>query len=117
VARVRASFIEPMLLLRKEALADQAAVWRYELKLDGYRAVAFKAANAVHLRSRNDKDFATGYPTIAQALAKLLSDTVIDGEIVAVDENGKPSFTLLQNYRSLTTLVYFVFDLMIVRGA
>ena len=51
-----ARFIEPMLLLRTDALPTGGR-WQYELKLDGYRAIAFKRNGAVHLRSRNDKDF------------------------------------------------------------
>jgi ATP-dependent DNA ligase len=58
-ARAQARLIEPMLLLRKEALPEDATKWRYELKLDGYRAVACKTMNVVHLRSRNDNDFDT----------------------------------------------------------
>ena len=64
--KIRARFIEPMLLLRTERLPEVAG-WHYELKLDGYRAVAFKAGGKVHLRSRNDKDFNARYPGIARA--------------------------------------------------
>jgi ATP-dependent DNA ligase len=46
-----------MLLLRQDALPDDATHWLYQLKLDGYRAIAFKSGNVVHLRSRNNKDF------------------------------------------------------------
>ena len=60
-ARVRGDFIEPMLLLRADALPDDRR-WDYELKLDGYRAVAFRTGGTVHLRSRNDKDFSVRYP-------------------------------------------------------
>ena len=67
VAR-RATFIEPMLLLRADALPDDAR-WEYQLKLDGYRAVAFKSRGAVHLRSRNDKNFNTRYPAVIEALS------------------------------------------------
>ena len=56
-ARVKAGFIEPMLLLRTEALPDDPAGWEYQLKFDGYRAIAFKTGGSVHLRSRNDNDF------------------------------------------------------------
>src|SRR5262245_54666963 len=116
-ARVKASFVEPMLLLRTDALPDEAGRWEYELKLDGYRAIAFKTAGKVHLRSRNDNDFSLRYRSIARALAKLPDETVVDGEVVALDEEGRPSFYLLQNYSpSSAPLVYFVFDLMMLEG-
>jgi bifunctional non-homologous end joining protein LigD len=51
-----AGFIEPMLLLKTDSLPDDSR-WLYELKLDGYRAIAFKRNGTVHLRSRNDNDF------------------------------------------------------------
>jgi bifunctional non-homologous end joining protein LigD len=103
-----------MLLLRTEKLPD-GANWLYELKLDGYRSVAFKTGGKVHLRSRNDKDFNWSYPDIIKALADLPDETVIDGEIVALNESGRPSFSALQTYGSHTTpLVYYVFDLMVL---
>ena len=52
-----ARFIEPMLLLRTDALPNNAGNWEYQLKLDGYRAIAFKTRGRVQLRSRNDNDF------------------------------------------------------------
>jgi bifunctional non-homologous end joining protein LigD len=115
-ARIRARFIEPMLLLRTDALPNDPR-WAYQLKLDGYRAVAFKTGDKIHLRSRNDSDFAGRYPAVMEALTKLPNDTVIDGEIVALDPDGRPSFSLLQNYGSeRTPIVYFVFDVMILAG-
>jgi ATP-dependent DNA ligase len=76
----------------------------YELKLDGYRAIAFDIQGRVHLRSRNDKDFAERYPAVMRGLAKLPDDTVIDGELVAFDEAGCPSFNRLQNTGSSPVL-------------
>jgi hypothetical protein len=59
-----------------------------EIKFDGYRAVAFKTGGKVQLRSRNDKEFTLRYPGIAKALASLPGDTVVDGEVVALDGSG-----------------------------
>jgi ATP-dependent DNA ligase len=55
--REKGRFIEPMLLLRTDALPNDTSRWEYQLKLDGYRAVAFKTDGKLHLRSRNDKRF------------------------------------------------------------
>jgi bifunctional non-homologous end joining protein LigD len=78
-SKANASFIEPMLCLSSEAL-PQGKEWQYELKLDGYRAIAFKHIGKVRVRSRNDKDFSARYPGITEALRKLPEDTIIDGE-------------------------------------
>jgi bifunctional non-homologous end joining protein LigD len=65
--RTKAGFIQPMLLLRTERLPE-GPDWLYELKLDGYRALAVKARGKLHLRSRNDNNFSDRYPTIVKAL-------------------------------------------------
>jgi DNA ligase D-like protein (predicted ligase) len=116
-ARERGRFIEPMLLLRTDALPDDDNRWEYQLKLDGYRAIAFKTGGKLHLRSRNDNDFSLRYPGVVKGLAKLPDETVIDGEVIALDANGRPSFNILQNYgSSQAPVLYFVFDVMILRG-
>jgi DNA ligase D-like protein (predicted ligase) len=113
---MNASFIEPMLLLRKEKL-PQGAEWAYEIKLDGYRAIAFKKGGKVQLRSRNDNDFSVRYPSIAEALKAMPDNTVLDGEVVALNAEGKPSFNLLQNYGSSKgPLVFFLFDVLVLSG-
>jgi len=112
---VKARFVEPMLLLPKEKLSE-GVNWLYEIKLDGYRAVAIKSGGTLQLRSRNNNDFTARYPAIAAALESLPDETVIDGEIVALDENGRPSFNLIQNYSSSTSLLYYVFDVLVVAG-
>ena len=105
-----------MLLLRTEKLPE-GPNWLYELKFDGYRALAIKADGKIKLRSRNDKDFNARYPVIEKALAPMPDDTVIDGEIVALDSEGRPSFNLLQNYGSASApLHFFVFDVLILKG-
>jgi bifunctional non-homologous end joining protein LigD len=73
--------------------------------------VAFKTGGRVHLRSRNNKDFNRKYPLIAQALTAMPDETVIDGEVVALDDAARPSFNTLQNYTpGAAPLVYYVFD-------
>lgn len=115
--RVKAGFVEPMLLVRTDKLPDDQERWSYQLKLDGYRAIAFRTGGAVHLRSRNDNDFTTRYPSVVRGLARLPNETVVDGELIALDEHGKPSFSALQNYDpSSTPIVYYVFDVMVLRG-
>jgi bifunctional non-homologous end joining protein LigD len=114
--KVKAGFIEPMLLLRANELPDDGS-WLKELKLDGYRALGIRTGGKVQLRSRNDKDFAVRYAEIAKALAKLPDETVIDGEVVALDETGKPSFNILQNYgSSKAPILYYVFDVLVLAG-
>src|SRR5215471_13081990 len=109
-AKTTARFIPPMLLLRRERLPEGPG-WLNELKLDGYRALAIKTGGKVHLRSRNDNDFATRYPALAKALETMPDETVIDGEVAALDEQGKPSFNTLQNYGSAgAPLHFFIFD-------
>jgi len=114
--KLKAAFVEPMLLLASSPLPE-GADWIYELKLDGYRALGIKTSTGAQLRSRNDNDLNSSFPEIADALSALPEDTVIDGEVVALDSSGRPSFNALQNYRSANTAVfYFIFDLLILSG-
>jgi bifunctional non-homologous end joining protein LigD len=113
--KIKARFIEPMLLQRAEKLPEGAA-WTYELKLDGFRAQTVKSGGEVCLRSRNDKDFNPKYPAIAHALAAMPDETVVDGEVVALDESGRPSFSALQNGSVTAPLIYYLFDVMILAG-
>ena len=70
--------------------------WEYELKFDGYRAIGVETDRGPRLFSRNGRDFTTRFPTIATALGALPRETVIDGEIVAVGEDGRRSFSSLR---------------------
>jgi ATP-dependent DNA ligase len=104
-----------MLLVRSETLPE-GPDWAYELKLDGYRALGIKSYGVAHLRSRNNKSFDRRYPAIVQALARLPDETVIDGEVVALDESGRPSFNALQNGSSTAQLCYYLFDVLVLAG-
>jgi len=114
--RVKARFVEPMLLLRTDTLPDDPASWAYELKLDGYRAIAFKTGGQVRLRSRNDNAFSTRYASIVGGLAQLPNETVVDGELVAFGDDGRPSFNALQNYSASAPVLFYVFDVIMLAG-
>jgi bifunctional non-homologous end joining protein LigD len=114
--QTKAAFIEPMLLLPTDKLPE-GPDWTYELKLDGYRALAIKSNGKVRLRSRNDKDFSVRYPEFVQALASLPDESVVDGEVVALDDAGRPSFNALQNYSSSAVpLFFYIFDVLVFAG-
>ena len=68
----------------------------------------------VRLRSRNDRDFTKRYPGVVAALRELPDETVIDGEVVALDPTGKPVFSLLQN--GGTNVHFYVFDVLMLGG-
>jgi DNA ligase D-like protein (predicted ligase) len=87
------------------------------LKLDGYRCVAIKTNGKVRLYSRNGNDFTERYSSITKALSALSDETTIDGEVVALDSNGRPSFNTLQNYGSAgAPLLFYIFDLLLLNG-
>lgn len=115
-AGVKARFIEPMLALAAPQLPE-GPEWEYELKLDGYRALAIKSDGLIQLRSRRNNDFSGRYPAVARALAAVPDETVLDGEIVALDGEGRPSFNTLQNFGSVKLPVfYYAFDVPILGG-
>ena len=94
--------------------------WSYEVKFDGYRALLLKDDEKLQIRSRNDKDMTRTYPSVASA-GRLLParQAVVDGEIVAVDANGRPSFQALQHHGAINTgftIVFYAFDLLFLNG-
>jgi bifunctional non-homologous end joining protein LigD len=110
--RTQASFIEPMECLSVSRLPE-GAPWIWEIKLDGYRALAVKSPTGVTLFSRNRKSLNRQFPFIVEALADLPEGTVVDGEVVAMDESSRPNFNLLQNFRAEASRIqYYVFDLL-----
>jgi DNA ligase D-like protein (predicted ligase) len=106
-------FTEPMECLLVSTLPAGPG-WAYEIKLDGYRAQVLCDGKAIRLLSRNGKDIASRFPAITRELANALpADSAIDGELVALDPSGKPSFSLIQNSASSgAEIVFFAFDLL-----
>ena len=92
--------------------------WLYEIKWDGYRAIAEVLSKEIKLYSRNGNDFSQNYPLIAEELKKIKHDAVLDGEIVVLNENGFPDFQKMQHYEDNThfPLCYYVFDLLKLDG-
>jgi bifunctional non-homologous end joining protein LigD len=92
--------------------------WLFEIKWDGYRAVSSISGGKVELYSRNNLSFNQRYPEIVDELSKWPIDAVLDGEIVALDENGHSRFQFLQNWMSdqQGTLRYYVFDILWLDG-
>ena len=92
--------------------------WLFEVKWDGYRAVAEIRNGGVSLYSRNLISLDRKFPSLAASLRKLKMEAVLDGEIIAADDQGRPDFQLLQHYRDFGGghLLYCVFDLLYFRG-
>jgi bifunctional non-homologous end joining protein LigD len=87
--------------------------WVFETKWDGFRAIAVAKPGQAALYSRNLNDISRKYPSICAALAKIKHEAVLDGELVALDEQGRSRFQLLQNAeREFARLLYCVFDLL-----
>ena len=110
--KTEASFVEPMECLSVSNLPE-GLEWLWEIKFDGYRALAVKSGTGVALFSRRRKSLNSQFPYIVEALADLPAGTVVDGEVVAIDESGRPNFNLLQNFRAEASRIqYYVFDLL-----
>jgi bifunctional non-homologous end joining protein LigD len=92
--------------------------WVYEVKWDGYRALGYVRGGEPRLVSRNGNDLTQRFPDVAKALAKAARspECVVDGEVCALDEQGRPSFSAMQQGKPGTPLVYAVFDLLEVDG-
>jgi bifunctional non-homologous end joining protein LigD len=92
--------------------------WLYEVKWDGYRAIGYVRGGDATLLSRNDNDLTARFPAIARALEKAVRspECVVDGEVCALDEHGRPSFSAMQQGKPGTPLVYEVFDVLEVDG-
>lgn len=110
------SDLEPMLAETGDK-AFHRPDWMWEPKLDGYRVLAFIGAEGVKLRSRRGLDYSADFPTLAAELAQQdAAGMILDGEIVAFDAAGKPSFHAMQDRGPHTTAVLYCFDLLYFAG-
>ena len=107
---MKATLVDPM----------PTGAWIYEIKLDGYRALALRGGNETRILSRNQKDLGKKFPAIADSIAALdVQDAIIDGEIVALDDKGRPSFQLLQGFdmgMARPPIPFYAFDLLRLNG-
>jgi bifunctional non-homologous end joining protein LigD len=119
--------LAPMLAETAEAVFNKPD-WMWEPKLDGYRVQAFVDAKGVRLRSRRDLELVAVFPRVAAELRQQARGTVLDGELVAFDAEGRPSFNVMQNRVHLkapqdiaaadrsVAVVYYCFDLLYFGG-
>jgi bifunctional non-homologous end joining protein LigD len=115
VKRIEPHFIEPMYASAVRELPDGDA-WTYEAKLDGYRCLVAKRQKGVVLWSRRGTLFTDRFPVIARACEKLSPNTLIDGEVIAIDADGRISFNALQHSRPNAHIQFYAFDVLIYRG-
>ncbi|HJT81914.1 MAG TPA: non-homologous end-joining DNA ligase, partial [Chthoniobacterales bacterium] len=112
-------FVSPMKATAVSALPE-GDQWIYEVKWDGYRALALKDGDSVRLMSLKEKNLTSDFPAVVSAVRTVNADVaVIDGEIVAVDAKGCPSFQMLQNRGKLGRgwqIVYYAFDILNLEG-
>ena len=94
--RTDPAFIEPM-QCKPVTVLPESKNWTFEIKFDGYRCIAVKCEREVTLFSRHRKVLNKRSPGVVDALASLDGDFVLDGELVALDSKGRPSFQVLQN--------------------
>jgi bifunctional non-homologous end joining protein LigD len=115
---LKARFVTPMAARVVDTLPE-GAEWLYEVKFDGYRALLIKNGDRAEIRSRNDKDLTAAYPGIAAAACRLdAQQATVDGEVVAVDAGGRPSFQALQHRSGHAgyTIAFYAFDLLHLNG-
>jgi len=109
--------VEPMLATLVDKPFDDPG-WLYEVKWDGYRALAYLNNGNVDMRSRNNKDFNEKFYSIFNALKKWKINALVDGEVIVANERGISNFGKLQNWRSEADgeLIFYVFDILWLDG-
>lgn len=110
-------FIKPMLAKQSDKAFDDKA-WLFEIKWDGYRAVTQKNGKEILLYSRNGLSFQKTYPIVFDQLKNIKADATLDGEIVVLNDEGKPDFQFLQHYSENQNrpIQYYIFDLLELNG-
>src|SRR5690606_3791912 len=111
------AFVQPMNARKVQQLPD-GKNWIYEIWWDGCRALGIKHGAAAQLRSRDNKDLAADFPGVMTALRTLKADTaVVDGEVVALDQHGRPSLKSTQDQSAnAAAIVFYAFDLLSLDG-
>ena len=107
----------PMLATLAEEV-PRGAGWTFEVKWDGYRAIATVSGSETTLTSRNRNDLTARFEHVAKEIAKAAKtpDCVLDGEVCVLDDEGRSSFSAMQQGKAGTPLVYYVFDLLELEG-
>lgn len=112
------TFIEPMKARTVEE--PPPGKWLYEVKLDGFRAMAYKQGERVCLLSRTNNELTDKFPEVAEAVRRLAAKrAIVDGEIVALDAEGRSSFQALQAYdlgQEKPPICFYIFDLLELNG-
>src|SRR5436305_10033608 len=121
--------IVPMLARSSTSIPRPEHEWSFEVKWDGVRAIAYVKPGRLRLESRNLREITDTYPEVRGLLRDLgMREAVFDGEIVAFDESGRPSFGQLQRRMNVTSpaavrrlsasspVVYAIFDLLYLDG-
>jgi bifunctional non-homologous end joining protein LigD len=107
--------VKPMLCtLTKTVIAD--ADYIHEIKFDGYRIVAFHHRGKTRFDSRSGLNYTAKYPSVVAAFKKIKHDVVMDGEVCALNSEGRPDFDTLQKPNADSHLVYYAFDLLWING-
>jgi bifunctional non-homologous end joining protein LigD len=108
-------YVQPMLAtLVKHVENDEE--WLYEVKWDGYRIIAAKHDNDVKLYSRSGQNYSKYYEAVIDAVKEFDVDIILDGELVVLNQEGKPDFDALQAYKGDQPLAYYVFDVLWIDG-
>jgi bifunctional non-homologous end joining protein LigD len=114
--KARLDFVNPMLAKSIDELPS-GKHWVYEFKLDGYRALVMKKRRAITIFSRRGNNLNRPFASIVSAFSFLPDNTIIDGELVVLDERGKPSFSALHHSQfTPDALHFYVFDLIAYEG-